>query len=279
MRLKKILNSYKKNILVLGSKGMLGKQVYQYFKNKKYKVFRLDKKIKFENVDNIIKKINLRKRLIIINCIGKIKQKDNDFEKLFFINSIFPYKLSYLLNTKHLLIHPSTDCIFNGNKTGYYKLDSKRDSNDKYGISKSLGEAALEKRNNTLIIRTSIIGITKSKKDFLSWFLNQEKKVYGYSNHYWNGVTTLEWCKKIEQLLNKTKNLNYKTKTIQLGTKIIYSKYKMLNIFKKVFGNKIKILKKKKKYTNRALKPNIYSKDLISQLIEFKQYQNKYLNY
>ena len=246
MRLKKILNSYKKNILVLGSKGMLGKQVYQYFKNKKYKVFRLDKKIKFENVDNIIKKINLRKRLIIINCIGKIKQKDNDFEKLFFINSIFPYKLSYLLNTKHLLIHPSTDCIFNGNKTGYYKLDSKRDSNDKYGISKSLGEAALEKRNNTLIIRTSIIGITKSKKDFLSWFLNQEKKVYGYSNHYWNGVTTLEWCKKIEQLLNKTKNLNYKTKTIQLGTKIIYSKYKMLNIFKKVFGNKIKILKKKK---------------------------------
>jgi dTDP-4-dehydrorhamnose reductase len=275
MRLKKILNSYKKNILVLGSSGMLGKQVFQYFKNKKYKVSRLDTKIKFENVDNFIKKINLRKKLIIINCIGKIKQKEKNFENLFFINTIFPHKLSYLLDNKHLLIHPSTDCIFNGDKKGYYKLNSKKDSNDKYGISKSLGELALEKRNNTLIVRTSIIGITKSKKDFLSWFLNQKKEVYGYSNHYWNGVTTLEWCKKIEQIFINRENLDNKTKIIQLGTRIIYSKYKMLNIFKKIFDKKIKIIKKKTKYTNRALKPNIYSKDLISQLIEFKKFSNK----
>jgi dTDP-4-dehydrorhamnose reductase len=263
MRSKKILHN---KIIVLGSKGMLGNQVYKYFKNKKYKVSKLDERIKFKNVENIINKINLRGKSIIINCIGKTKQKEKDFEKLFFINSILPYKLSYLLNKKHILVHPSTDCVFAGNKKGYYKLDSDRDSNDIYGISKSFAEIALEKRNNTLIVRTSIIGISKSKKDLLSWFLNQKKEIFGYSNHYWNGVTTLEWCKKIEYLI---KNLNNKSITVQLGTKKIYSKYIMLSIFKKIFNKKIKIFKKKKEHINRALMPSVFSKNLNTQLIEF----------
>jgi dTDP-4-dehydrorhamnose reductase len=271
MRSKKVLH---KNIIVLGSKGMLGNQVYKYFKNKKYKVSKLDERIEFNNVNNIIKKINLREKSVIINCIGKIKQKEKKFEKLFFINSIFPYQLSYLLNKKHVLVHPSTDCVFAGNKKGFYKLNSDRDSNDIYGISKSFAELALEKRKNTLIIRTSIIGISKSKKDLLSWFLNQKKKIFGYSNHYWNGVTTLEWCKKIEYFIENLKKSNKRCITIQLGTKKTYSKYKMLNIFKKIFNKKIKVLKKKKNYINRTLKPSTFSKNLSEQLIEFNNNKN-----
>jgi dTDP-4-dehydrorhamnose reductase len=270
MRLKKIFN---KNILILGSRGMLGNQVYKYFKNNKYKVSKLNKRIEIYNANNIIKKLNLREKSIIINCIGKIKQKEKNFKKLFFINSIFPYKLSYLLNKKHLLIHPSTDCVFNGNKKSYYKLNSDKDSNDIYGISKSIAELALERRKNTLIIRTSIIGISKSKKDLLSWFLSQKKKIFGYTNHFWNGVTTLEWCKKVEYLIANSKNLTNKSLIIQLGTKKTYSKYDMLNIFKKIFEKKIKILKKKKNYTNRTLKPTLLSNDLTTQLIDFRNNQ------
>jgi hypothetical protein len=47
----------------------------------------------------------------------------------------------------------------------------------------------------------------------------------------------------------------------------------MLNIFKKIFEKKIKILKKKKNYTNRTLKPTLLSNDLTTQLIDFRNNQ------
>ena len=125
MKLKKILHPPKEKILVIGSKGMLGKQVYKYFQNKNYSVFKIDKKINYRNVDAFIQEINLKKKTIIINCIGKIRQKEKNPEKIIFINSIFPYKLTNLLNKKHLLVHPSTDCVFSGKKSGYYKLHSQ----------------------------------------------------------------------------------------------------------------------------------------------------------
>ena len=59
-----------------------------------------------------------------------------------------------------------------------------------------------------------------------------------------------------------------------MGTKKTYSKYKMLNIFKKIFNKKIKILKKKKNYINRTLKPSTFSKNLSEQLIEFNNNKN-----
>jgi hypothetical protein len=48
----------------------------------------------------------------------------------------------------------------------------------------------------------------------------------------------------------------------------------MLNIFKKIFNKKIKILKKKKNYINRTLKPSTFSKNLSEQLIEFNNNKN-----
>ena len=263
-----------KNIIILGSKGMLGNQVLSYFKKKKYLIKTFDKRFKKSNVNSCIKSLNKERSSIIINCIGKIKQKKSTFSELFWSNTILINKFVELLNNKHLLIHPSTDCVFNGENRFGYKKNARLDALDDYGLSKVLAEKALKKRTNTLIIRTSIVGLEKKAKNgLLSWFLSQKKTVYGYTDHFWNGVTTLKWCEFLEAFLSHKKNMNFKkTKIIQIGTKKKYSKYQMLNIFKNIFGKKILIIKKKAGYANRYLKSDFKIDNFNKQIKSFKEF-------
>jgi len=260
-----------KTIIIIGSKGMLGSQVLDFFKRKNCSTYCFNERINEKNIKKKILLLNKKKPSIIINCIGKIKQKPSTLQNLFFINSYFPYMLSKYLDKKHYLVHPSTDCVFNGKKQGPYKKNHNFDADDNYGVSKFLGEKSLHSRNNTLILRVSIIGHTKNNKDYLSWALkNKSKKLFGFKNHYWNGITTLEWCKKLEKiLLNKKSKSN---KIVQLGTKEKYTKYQMLILFKKIFNLKYNVSKKNVEYINRILKPDTYSKNLEKQLYEFKEY-------
>ena len=82
----------------------------------------------------------------------------------------------------------STDCVFRGSK-GNYSERHKADAQDNYGISKLKGEI---KSKNVLNIRTSIIGHEiNSNYSLLNWFLIQ-KKVKGFKNAFFTGLTTLE---------------------------------------------------------------------------------------
>ena len=67
-------------------------------------------------------------------------------------------KYSKILKYKH--IHFSTDCVFDGIKGNYTELD-KTNAKDQYGISKLKSENKI--KENTLVIRTSIIGHEKFK--------------------------------------------------------------------------------------------------------------------
>lgn len=258
------------NIIILGSQGMLGKNVNYYFRDK-FKVHLINKKITPRNLNSVIGLINRKKKSIIFNCIGAIPQKKIKDKDMFFSNYLITKKFSENLSKKHFLIHPSTDCVFSGKlKTGKYSKNKKSDAKDFYGKSKFRGEKALLKRPNTLIIRVSIIGKnSSSKKNLLTWFLSSKQEIYGYSNHYWNGITTLEWCKKVEYIINHN-NFIKKAKLYQLGTKKTYSKFEMLKFFKNIFDKKINIISVKKNFTNRCLKPDLFSSSLEKQLREFK---------
>ena len=258
------------NIIILGSQGMLGKNVNYYFRDK-FKVHLINKKITPRNLNSVISLINKKRKSIIFNCIGAIPQKKINDKDMFFSNYLITKKFSENLSKKHFLIHPSTDCVFDGKSKTSYKKNDQTNAKDFYGITKLLSEKALVNRNNTLIVRVSVIGKnTKSKKDLLTWFLHKKKKLNGFTNHFWNGITTLEWCKKIEYILKfKKKSIN-SIKLIQLGTKEIYSKYEMLKIFQKIFEKKLIIHRKKTQFVNKTLKPDIYSPNLEIQLEEFK---------
>lgn len=265
-----------KTVIILGSKGMLGQMVIKYFSKLNYKIIKFDQRLNEDNIFGVIHEINQLPDAVVINCIGKIKQKTDDTYTLLFSNTILPMELNRSLKTSHFLIQPSTDCVFSGESSVDYQTLDFNDAIDVYGWSKSLGEHALQYRENTLIIRVSIIGPDEnSNKGLLSWFLNLENNsnTKGYTHHFWNGITTLEWCIFVEKYLQSPER--YKLNTVQLGTREIYNKYEMLKMFKTVFKKAVNIEPfAEGVIVRKCLKPDIVNKNLLSQLQELRDFIN-----
>ena len=256
----------KKKLLLLGAEGMLGhtcllklSEYFFIFATTKQKKNFIEKKIKiasnvkilnninllkFSLIENIIKKVQPN---YIVNCAGIINKKmaSNSNYNSIIINSLLPHKLAYLSDLYNMrFVHISTDCVFDGIQGNYFEND-KKSAYDFYGQTKSIGEDFFSK--NSVIIRTSIIGHEiKSKLGLLEWFLNQKKKINGYSSVQYSGLTTLELQKYILFFLLNKKNYGI----FNVASKSI-SKYDLLKIIKIVYNKNIKIIK------NRSVKKNM----------------------
>ena len=269
---------HNKKIIILGSKGMLGQMVKSYFTTKGFQIIEFDTRFTENNFNEYLNELNSFEDSFVINCIGRIKQKSEESSDLLWANSILPLALARFLKSSHILIHPSTDCVFDGLTDKPYNFSDFHSASDVYGWSKSLGETAVNNMANSLIVRVSIIGPdNNSNKGLLSWFLNSKPGsiLNGYTNHFWNGITTLEWCIKIHEIIIDETILNQLMKQglIQLGTKKAYTKYEMLNLFNKIFQKDFEIKPMESKYTNRCLLSLIESKPLENQLNELKLFQ------
>lgn len=139
----------------------------------------------------------------VVNCIGAIKptfDKAADVSVPIYTNAVFPHQLATwgeLTDTK--IIHITTDCVFNGRRGQYTEADI-HDALDLYGKSKSLGEP-----HNAMVLRTSIFGPEQGgrKRSLLEWVKSQAgKEIRGFTNHYWNGLTTLELSHAIAEIIS-----------------------------------------------------------------------------
>ena len=225
--------------------------------------FTFRKKIKNNVLFDVTKKetyknIQKLKPNIIINCIGIIKPHINEKSptsiiNAFEINSIFPNVLIKMFS-RSKIIHFNTDCVFTG-KSGYYKENHIKDCDDIYGISKSLGEISSKRVMN---LRCSIIGKEKNTKfSLLSWFLNNKNiKINGFTNHYWNGLTTLALVKIVNGIII---NKSFKHGLFNIVPSDTVTKYSLLKMFNNKFfiGNKKKIVPvKNTMMVNRILSTN-----------------------
>lgn len=248
--------------------------VVNYFSRQNYPVMTVKERFTPEGKEALFDAIRKFPEAVVINCIGKIKQKTEDSQELMWANAVLPLALANELPSSQLLIHPSTDCVFSGMKGDAYSPKEVPDANDDYGWSKRLGEVALLGRGNTVIPRVSIIGPDKSvnPKGLLGWFLSQPEgaELKGFTNHLWNGITTLEWCKLMEEYISNRENVHLKKATIvQAGTVDHYSKFEMLELFAEAFQHRVKLAPYSTEVAvNRTLKPTVLCKDLSLQLTE-----------
>ena len=267
----------KTKILILGATGMLGSQVCKYFYNKKKyaticvarsrKKFTLlnstgKKKIKATFLD--LQSLKKTKKMILklqpdylINCVGMVKQIMNKQNKkeTFFLNTKLPKVLNDLAKSENFkFIHFSTDCVFSG-KRGHYRENDVSDCKDYYGKTKYLGE---NDSINTINLRTSIIGHELNTKiGLLEWFLLSKKKVFGFKNAIFSGLTTLEIAKILEKhIINKNV---IKFGTFHISSKPI-NKYNLLKMISKIYKKDILIVPNYNIKCNRALNSSKFKK-------------------
>jgi dTDP-4-dehydrorhamnose reductase len=266
------------NILIFGANGMLGSYLCSFLKNYftiipiTRKDFDLDNASSTE-VYELFKINKLNKNDIIINCAGAIPQKISNKRKFYSINSIFPIILSNVCQKNECkLIHITTDCVFSGSKGNYDEYDIHDETND-YGLSKSLGELI-----NATIIRTSIIGHEiNHKSSLLEWVIsNENKKINGFKNHYWNGVTCLELSKIIYRIILAN---NFWKGVRHIFSPNSLSKYELLKFINEIYKLKIDIIPLETSVSINRTLSTIYDEkichdDIYTQLVDLYKYKN-----
>lgn len=214
-------------VLILGGTGMLGHKLMQKLPER-FEVFGTTRAMQkarhhpeifknatliggvfAEDLDSLIRAIQLAKPAVIVNCIGIIKQhaEAKDTLKCIATNALFPHRLANLCGLMGIrLVHISTDCVFSG-RQGNYTEDSVSDAEDLYGRSKYLGEVT---KDGCLTLRTSIIGRElENRYGLIEWFLGQQgKNIRGFTRAIFSGFTTLQLARIIADILTDFPNLD-----------------------------------------------------------------------
>jgi len=237
----------KDKVLVLGSAGLIGHQVYNYLKGSdNYELHNISYRNKIQN-DTIlldardekifIDKITSIRPHYIINCIGiLINGSDADPENAIFLNSYMPHRLARLadkINAK--LIHISTDCVFSGDKKEPYVETDEKDGRGAYAKTKGLGEIVNDKH---LTLRTSVVGpeLKDDGEELFHWFMNQSDSISGFTKAIWSGVTTIELAKAVKWSID-----HHITGLYQVTNNSSISKHDLLQLFKKYTKKDISI--------------------------------------
>jgi len=235
-------------ILVLGHRGMLGHMVHKYLSTKKdCELITINSRWSDEDFIRNVLSFNGN---YIINCIGAIHQRKTEFD----VNVDLPIWLdSNCVDCR--IIHPGTDFETDG---------------DRYGVSKKeASEYILKKGRVTKIIKTSIFGPELiSRSSIFEWFMNSENEVGGWTENYWNGITTLQWTKICYDMLVSWDSYEI----VNIPATECISKYQLLNLIKKVFNKDIIVNKDSSMRANRCLSGTLKVKDINKQLLELKEF-------
>lgn len=224
-----------KRVAVLGASGMLGNMVTRYLVNTgKYRVkpsirdqqFLVEGGFIFDPMESVTWR-NIPPADYYINAIGVINvHVAKDIKRAIVVNALYPHMLA---DRNRGVIHISTDCVFSG-REGNYTENSIHDAVDDYGKTKSLGEP-----KNCMVLRTSIIGPEiHNDSSLIAWVRKQSgKEINGYTNHYWNGITTLQYAKVCEQIID---NGWYKEDLYHVVSPNSVTKYELISMINEYYG-------------------------------------------
>lgn len=268
-------------VFVLGCNGVVGHSVAQYFKEAGHEVhYGYDSNID-ENIPSqtgvyydarLLKDtIDKQKFDAVINCTAIVNQAaEEDKAGAAYLNAYLPHLLESLTaGTKTIVVHRSTDCIFSGGR-GQYTQKDWPDAKSFYARTKAVGELVNDK---DITIRVSLIGPAQDEQDgsLLNWFL-QQREVKGFANAIWTGLTTMEYAKIIEQLLEQEAHGLF-----QAAPDKAISKYELLQLFEKYFPKGRTIVRVENERIDKSLQPdwgtyNIHVQDYEQQISEMKQW-------
>ena len=201
------------------------------------------------NRESIIAVLDDVKPDVIINCAALTGvdecEEDAYYKKAFAVNTFGVNKLRDEFDG--LLIHMSTDYIFNGKRGPYSEKYYKYDPVNDYGLTKVAGEAVLQThwKKNTVIVRTTgLYGGCSGLPDFYHLVrmhiangqeLGVTKTLKGNQTYIPHLVEALIKLANMEQAF-------FRPKIINIASKDIKSRYEFALMIASVFGWDKKLL-------------------------------------
>ena len=256
------ISEMKTRVLILGSTGLIGHQVYNHLKMAgRFDLYSFSYRQRLVP-DTVIVDARDERRLLaeianikpdyIVNCIGiLISGSARNPENAIFLNAYLPHLLKNFADQNNCtLIHISTDCVFSGQKTGPYSESDTKDGTDVYAKSKGLGEIV---SSNHLTLRTSVVGpeLKSDGEELFHWFMNETEVIKGFTKSIWSGVTTIELARAVELAIKKQiTGLHHVTNNSSI------TKYDLLCLIRKYTKRDIKIEKADGRNTDKSFRDN-----------------------
>lgn len=273
-----------KKILITGSTGMLGKDIYKVFHNSNNYIVSGTDKIRSniipdenqyigdltdsEFLSEVITRFNPD---VIIHCAAIVNLQLCETDKVL-ANSVHVESTRLMANInphKTKLIYVSSDSVFDGEKGNYLETDLTNPLNY-YAMSKLMGEEVAKANPYHLVIRTNIFGYNiPLKKSLAEWALekfDQGHKLDGFTDINFNAIYTKHFAKILLKLIE-----NDVIGTINLASANFMSKYSFLKYLGSVYlgGNDLieTAIADKMKYDIKRPKNTTLNINKLSQLM------------
>ena len=239
-------------VLILGHKGILGHIVKEYFDSLGIRVSIIEGRWPDPKYKNSILE---SKCDVIINCAAAIPQ---NHKKSFKINYELPEFLAKNINVK--IVHPASN------------IEDFLEQNSSYTQSKRAGSRITKSlAKDFLIIKSSIIGPSlNGNYGFWDFVSNADVQIFGYTDSYWNGITSLEWAKIALAYIK----LDQKGEITVISPKNI-SKFDLAEILADELGKDINILPDSSVKNNFCLEGKIITPNIRQQINDFIQWKKK----
>jgi dTDP-4-dehydrorhamnose reductase len=165
--------------LITGANGQLGREFQKALKNFNYTMLALHREdLDITNLDKVKKTISQYNPDVILNCASYnfVDKAEEDFDSAYNVNATGVRNLAFACKKKHiLLVHFSTDYVFDGTKEDFYTEEDSPNPINNYGKSKLLGEEFLkEESDNFLLFRVSWV-FGEGKQNFFYKLLDWAK--------------------------------------------------------------------------------------------------------
>ncbi len=220
----------KKTILILGAEGMLGSE----FKTSNYNLIKWNRKdLDITDKGVVENKIIALYPDIIINCTGytNVDKAEEEQKEAFAVNGKALKTLSNVSNQINaLLVHYSTDYVFDGKKEdGYYEDDkpATRPLNV-YGESKLIGEQYVQDiAKRYYILRTSWL-FGENGNNFIKTVIrlaNTKDKITIVNDEYGKPTSATDVAMATLDLINTNKGFNKIYHMVNEGKKVSWYEY------------------------------------------------------
>ncbi len=209
----------------------------------------------------------------VINCASISIKSEIPKQMQWEVNFSLPFLLAKALPDGVGLIQASSDAVFPSRGGDPYWAEDPLNPEDDYGLAKKMAEESIT-RPYHFIIRSCLIGPEqKGAQNLLSWTLAQGESFSGYSNHRFNGITTLQWAKLAERIMKGEFPVQ---KLLQPATDPAISLFDLMHQIRNTWNAPATINEiKSPEPLNRILISNVEVPYIQEQLTELYHWMNK----